>query len=204
MRRRLSVICSAISLALCLIAGSWWVRSYFTLDEWSAVDDANVLRGVLSFHGGIHLVRAERNSTARPLAWDAYAVPDGAGYGEVYTSGTLDGRLLGLMRVSGEPIKATIGANGQVTYAPPRAGPPFGFSPVGQRPLTPWLLTVPFRAWIVPYWAVVLVLSVAPARLTFRLVRERRRRRAGRCTACGYDLRASAGRCPECGTVAPG
>lgn len=35
-----------------------------------------------------------------------------------------------------------------------------------------------------------------------RLVQRFRRARAGRCVACGYDLRASAGRCPECGQAA--
>jgi len=37
--------------------------------------------------------------------------------------------------------------------------------------------------------------------ITGRLERRARRRRQGRCLACGYDLRASPGRCPECGMM---
>jgi hypothetical protein len=44
-------------------------------------------------------------------------------------------------------------------------------------------------------WLGIAIVRWMRDRLTFR------RRRAGLCVACGYDLRASMGRCPECGRV---
>jgi hypothetical protein len=56
-----------------------------------------------------------------------------------------------------------------------------------------------------PLWLLCLLFATAPARVIHRYRRDRtmkRRSAASRCTACGYDLRATPGRCPECGTAA--
>ena len=50
--------------------------------------------------------------------------------------------------------------------------------------------------WVAAATSAVPVLSLLVPR-----VRARRRRRAGRCPVCGYDLRASPIRCPECGAM---
>ena len=53
---------------------------------------------------------------------------------------------------------------------------------------------------------IVAVLSATLGRLvtmTDSEYRVAKRRRAGRCPTCGYDLRASPERCPECGAAPP-
>ena len=53
-----------------------------------------------------------------------------------------------------------------------------------------------------PLWPVALMTAVGPALWLKRAIRDRRRRRGGRCLACGYDMRGLDGRrCPECGML---
>ncbi len=56
-------------------------------------------------------------------------------------------------------------------------------------------------AVIVPHWGLALVLAALPAARGWRLLTTRRRRIAGMCSVCGYDLRATPERCPECGAA---
>ena len=56
-----------------------------------------------------------------------------------------------------------------------------------------------------PLWYFAVALALLPVTWTTARVRERlrkRRRRAGCCPVCGYDLRATPDRCPECGALA--
>ncbi len=59
-----------------------------------------------------------------------------------------------------------------------------------------------YTAITVPFWFLALIFSALPLTWTARWRRRHRaarRRSAGRCPACGYDLRATPERCPDCG-----
>ena len=70
----------------------------------------------------------------------------------------------------------------------------------GTRAATVWY-SLDIDLWTTPLWAFVLIAAVWPILTWSRRRRAAALRTSSRCTACGYDLRASPGRCPECGTV---
>ena len=57
------------------------------------------------------------------------------------------------------------------------------------------------HAWgvVIPYWAFCALFLLTPAYFGFTVTKARRRKRAGRCVNCGYDIHVTPDRCPECG-----
>jgi hypothetical protein len=85
----------------------------------------------------------------------------------------------------------------------------FDFKPTPQfknRWLSPGLFaavsdTFEIRDILFPHWFAVLITAAPPIILALRTGLRPRKSSIGRCSVCGYDLRATPDRCPECGKV---
>jgi hypothetical protein len=185
MKRHLLNVLTAVSLLLCVAVVALWVRSGWVADElhWTRADDVGPAhyrwyQYVYSSHGGLLFCRDAEVYDRASITTQEAAAP----------TGTWTWR--GWQRR-------------EAFYYP---ASPFGRDLKSKTwfyfAWQTWPATV-LREMIVPHWALALPAAVLPAVWTVRRLRERRRRRrAGFCPSCGYDLRATPGRCPECGTIA--
>ena len=184
MRRRFFTLAAAISLALCALATALWVRSYSGSDSvtcrWMTAADAHHTE-----HRG------------QEIQWTLGQVRFLIRHDTAYFPGQM----------------TPDAAKPQWTYfrygqghagwdAPPATDllSRLGFA-IWETGLSTSFSDSSDRVWAAPAWLLTVAFAVLPAAWAFGAYRRRRRRQAGRCTNCGYDLRASGERCPECGSV---
>ncbi len=211
-----------MSLLLCVAAGALWVWSLSYGVGFARHDPSATSFGFLLSRGAVHvsigppertyLAPGHRPGRARgfrlwhePANWFR---PDELV--DVWHSGFTNGSWYGTP--SPAPERLTVlprSASTDTMMMPVRRTEWSGAGFVHQLGLLAYTddtAVVYARRWRVPAWAVasaLLVIGVPPAGLLAHRLRRARltagRRRAGCCTACGYDLRATPGRCPECG-----
>ena len=189
MTRRLLNLLTILSLLLCVAVGVMWVRGQRSADwfHWTQTREHEWRRETLVGGGDGFYVSHQ---------WFFF---DNSGAARKYAAGL--GETSGFSHEASEPQKNPY--SGTLWN---RLG--FGMVPGALR--TDTSSDGPYRYVFshahVPYWFVVVVLALPSclwlARARARRVRARRAR-LGKCTRCGYDLRATPDRCPECGTTAP-
>ena len=170
-----------LSLLLCLAAVAVWVRGYFVEDmvSWRRPDAWRVLR---SSRGHLIYDVNVSNWSGAPPGWQySHDAPS--------ASTLLNAKISGATLSVGPRDRWTSGEYGGFAW---------------WRWSSPWGNSIAMFA--APVWSVVAVSLIAPVGWVLskahRARVRRRARRAGRCTSCGYDLRATPERCPECGAVA--
>jgi hypothetical protein len=182
-------IVAAASLLLCVAAIGMWVRSHRISERW--------------------VWSSVRSPDQRPVTWDVNVWSSSGGVGIyviVYDDWQVtpvwppyhDGHAMRMYPYVPVPELAmgrSWSVAGMTIYHEPRR--PLVSMDIGESNLTAAQYTL-----ILPYWLMATMTAPLPLLWVRSAVirrQRRRRQRLGLCSACGYDLRASAGRCPECG-----
>jgi hypothetical protein len=179
MKRRVSNLLAAASLVVCLGVAGLWVRSYFTRDLFlfgRAGGDGHVVQSLL---GRVHWVTSFGFHSNAPGQF-------------LHRSDRLSPQAIWNGGTSGYPVgvRRRLGFVWQ-DYDDYHADLHFGGSG----------FTTHHRLVVVPYWALCAPFAIAPVGWAVNRMRRRQRFGAGRCTKCGYDLRATPAKCPECGAA---
>jgi hypothetical protein len=184
--RTLRFAISAISLLLALLIAIFWIRGYFVTDDFQRTashDLPTELRWnqyhILLGKGGIGMCR---------VAWSA---PVGS------TPRWGDSPFVRDSPLTHQRLAA---AYPQFVFPPtlPQMRLGFNFEQINIGSSI-YPARGRYNGMILPLWPLMvffLVLTIPETLLRYRLYR---RRKAGLCRNCGYDLRASPGVCPECG-----
>jgi hypothetical protein len=186
--RRLFTPLSAASLLLCVATVVLWVRSYWAAD-WLCYEDTSADRGrwvnwtASSSLGG--LCASLDIVDVPPAARDAYERDARSPFARP-----------GWSMVSQGPRVQYGGRPPSLLDRLRTCGGSFTSATIAKYPcrLTYGIVSV-------PHWGPALAAAPLPLARYARRRRTRRRREAGLCPACGYDLRATPDRCPECGAV---
>ena len=196
MIRRLLSLLSTVSLVLCVAACVLWVRSHWAAEGlgrvwWAHDPDAAAFRmaEVHSERGRLHALSVRYTFVGR--------------FGR---------RFVGSLKREFPPEGLRRERRPARPHAPAgslwrRAGFRRGVSRERDTHAGSGVPTVfETRSVGVPHWLVALPAALPPGWWLAYAARRRRavrRRAAGLCVSCGYDLRATPGRCPECGADAP-
>jgi hypothetical protein len=180
-RHRLFTILFAMSLLLCVATVALWVRSLWFEDGWrfglyaDTVTSASFL--IKSDHGGWCFERDELPRIVRPIMSLDHSEVDTAVTGVSWVSFDHD-----------------------LDWERQSRSLHFRYLPDVSREMTHSQLILASRL-MVPSWSLVAVFSILPVWWAVLMLHHRRRRLAGCCPTCGYDLRTTPERCLECGAI---
>jgi hypothetical protein len=172
---------TAISLLLFVVTMILWVRSYWVSDHLSLSPRRGVHYDISSRPGLILISR----STLTGRTSDIYSDALDRGPGWSFDSSAAPKTPVSPFTPEGSHAAWQWLGFDHLAYV--QSGPSYGLRT--------------FRRIIFPMWSVALASALPVLQPLVGIVRKKRRRAAGACPVCGYDLRATPERCPECGTI---
>jgi hypothetical protein len=213
MKRRLLNLLTLLSLLLCVAVCVLWVRSYWVFDRVSATTVGKRHWGVYSAAGTLSMRRCWPWPEARPLRWAVSRPGDLVPRDHVSPDMPplrmpADGWHVAFVDAYPVPVGDYDGPLGRGIdwrwwkikgHSGPAAFHSWSITPQYVPDGTCERLSFPH--WLLGATAAAPAIVLTAARLPFWL-RARRRRAAGLCVRCGFDLRATPERCPECGRMA--